>query len=365
MPNYHLDKIDGSPRWYIIWSEGRRTFRKSTWTTDHGEATKRLAAFILEGERLDQHEPGDVAITEVLDTYYEDRASKLPSAEQARIANKRLKAFYGSGTVLDITPGSHARYEKLRRGEGVGFATINRERMVLRAALNNHRKHHGLLNAPFVPSIPENHPDNKAVEPKGRPISLAELRTLIKACSYIHEWRLLMFLIGTMSRPDAAFAFEVDKQADFEHGLVVLNPPGRRQTKKYRPTLPMPRFLREEFRRVKTGPLVYYHGKAIRSAKTSIRRMRRENGLGERVTLYSIRHTMARELRRRGIPSDQIDIMLGHKVPGPRTSEIYAPYAPGYCQQAKRAIEAIWEKVARNLRAPQEVGKKTGRDKPK
>jgi len=353
MPDYRLAKIPGSPRWYITWTEGHRSFRRTTGTADREQATQVLAAFVLEAARGPVVEPADVEVREVLETYYREHASKRPSAEQARIAKAHLIAFYGVARGTAVTAKSHSMYEEKRRLQGAGFQTINRERMVLRAAFNHSRRHHGLTVVPYVPTIPEDHPDNDPVEPKGRPLKLGEVTALLKACAYVHEWRFLQMLIGTLCRPDAAFDFEPDKQADFEHGLIDLSPPGRKQTKKFRPVVPMPRFLRDEFKRAGKGPFIAYHGEGIRSSKTAFRRMRADAGLDERVNPYSLRHTIARELRRRGVPGDQISIMLGHRPPNTkRTDLIYAPYEPGYCQDAKRAIESIWATVARNLRAP-------------
>ena len=44
---------------------------------------------------------------------------------------------------------------------------------------------------------------------------------------------------------------------------------------------------------------------------------------------YTIRHTMATELRKRGVPPWEVSGMLGHRSEH-KTTEIYAHYAPDY-----------------------------------
>ena len=162
--------------------------------------------------------------------------------------------------------------------------------------------------------------------------------------------------MGTLCRPDAALDLRVKDQLDFKHRLIVLNPPGRKQTKKQRPTVPMPDFLESELKDTKRKYVIEYHGRPVIKVKTAWRHLRAAAGLDAKVNPYSIRHTMSRELRHRGVPGDQIGIMLGHRPENAsRTDLVYAPYAPEYCREAVRAIEAVYvdvmAEVARQSRA--------------
>ncbi|GAB2592681.1 hypothetical protein ISP15_09305 [Dyella jejuensis] len=51
-----------------------------------------------------------------------------------------------------------------------------------------------------------------------------------------------------------------------------------------------------------------------------------------------LRHTVAAELRRRGVPSWEVSGQIGHKRAG--TSEIYARFDPDYLSKAARALDA-------------------------
>ena len=60
----------------------------------------------------------------------------------------------------------------------------------------------------------------------------------------------------------------------------------------------------------------------------------------------TIRHTIATELRRRGVPAEQISGLLGH-VAMNRTTEVYAKYDPAYLGKAKAVLTTIFEEVLR------------------
>lgn len=69
------------------------------------------------------------------------------------------------------------------------------------------------------------------------------------------------------------------------------------------------------------------------------------------MTPYSIRHGMARELRKRRVPTEQIKLILGHLPSGSdATTSIYAPYDPDFLGDAVRAIEEVMLEVRRHLK---------------
>lgn len=357
MPEYRLIKRrDHSKYWYIGWSEGHRSRRAPTGTQDHGEALEILRLFELERNKPKEAKPEEIAIKQVLGWYWAEIASKKPSGEQAKIAIARFNAFFGEARVSIIDGHSHRLYLEQREADGVGWQTINRERMILRAALRHAWKNHGLLSVPYVPTIKKDDDNAAPVEPRGRPLSIKELAQLYSAAKADHLRRFILVLMGTLCRPDAALDLRARDQLDFQHRLIILNPPGRKQTKKQRPTVPMPNFLENELKGIKRKYVIEYHGQPVLRVKTAWRRLRAEAGLDAKVNPYSIRHTLSRELRSRGVPGDQIGIMLGHRPENAsRTDLVYAPYAPDYCREAARAIEAVYvdvmAEVARQSRA--------------
>ncbi|AQS84960.1 MAG: tyrosine-type recombinase/integrase [Acetobacter aceti] len=77
-----------------------------------------------------------------------------------------------------------------------------------------------------------------------------------------HLRMFLALLIGTASRPEALLQL-TREQCDLGHGVIDLNPPGRARTKKRRPRIPMPEFLRSWIESVPSGHLVTYKDKPI------------------------------------------------------------------------------------------------------
>lgn len=69
-------------------------------------------------------------------------------------------------------------------------------------------------------------------------------------------------------------------------------------------------------------------------------------GLDSCLTPYSIRHGMARELRKRRVPTEQISLFLGHL---PRGSDA-TPYEPDFCAEAVTAINSVMDDVRDQLK---------------
>ncbi len=346
-PKFRLGRIAASRNHYVVWTENRVTRRVSTGTEDDGEAQAILAAFVLEYE-ADKRKSAvsDATISQVLALYYDERASKQPSALQAKIAIDHLNRLYPP-LVSQLDETAHESYAVARSAEGVKWQTINRERMILRAALNFYDKKRKMASVPKVPTIKAADEEAQPVEPKGRPLTLEELARLFHRAPTQRSLLLLAILVGTMCRPDAARDLSFGEQIDFRHRLISLNPANRKQTKKVRPVVPMGRvmrlILRKALAELGTGYLLRYKGERVASIKTAFLAVRDAAGLDTRVTPYSIRHTLVRELRRRRVPADQVSIMLGHRPPDTsKTDLIYAPYDPDYCRDAARAIDKLF-----------------------
>jgi hypothetical protein len=122
--------------------------------------------------------------------------------------------------------------------------------------------------------------------------------------------------------------------------LIHLNPSGREQTKKRRPTLPITNTLFPWLQNTKADVLVSWRGKPLNSIKKGFRRLRERAGLDTEVVPYTVRHTMATELRKRAVPAWEVAGFLGHKSEG--ITERYAKYAPDYLGQAVQAIDQFF-----------------------
>lgn len=183
-------------------------------------------------------------------------------------------------------------------------------------------------------------------------MSPAEIALLLDAA---HSRHMLMFLLvatNTLARPAAILDLE-PPQFDGQHRLLDLNPIGRTQNKKFRPIVPVTPTLLPWLQRDvgPSGHYVSYRGKPVRSILHMWRLTRAEAGLDQRVTAYSIRHGMAREMRKRRVPTEQISLFLGHLPDGAAaTTSIYAPYEPGFLEDAVSAAETVMVEIRSHLK---------------
>jgi integrase len=128
-----------------------------------------------------------------------------------------------------------------------------------------------------------------------------------------------------LARPDAVLDLGPTK-VDIKRRLIKLNPEGRKQTKKYRPVVPISHTLLPWLEQCEGARYVLYHGKRVASIKKSFAKAVAQAGLRD-VSPYCLRHTMATELRARGVSEWEAMGMLGHKSAA-RTTERYAKFRP-------------------------------------
>ncbi|MEE4377423.1 MAG: tyrosine-type recombinase/integrase, partial [Candidatus Competibacteraceae bacterium] len=187
-----------------------------------------------------------------------------------------------------------------------------------RAAVN-HAWKNGELAAPvyFVPASVPKH----GVAPRGKLLSTEDCVALFAAIQTAHLMRFCLLLVGTLARPGALLELHT-RQLDFDHGLIHLNPEWREQTKKYRPTVKMPVFLRNALEPLPAGNVVSGNSAPFKSVKKAFRATRTRAGLEATVTPYSFRHTLTRWLRSRSVPAWEVAAQLGHRAPGTSTTEI-------------------------------------------
>jgi len=68
------------------------------------------------------------------------------------------------------------------------------------------------------------------------------------------------------------------------------------------------------------------------------------------VNPYSLRHTVARWLRKEGVPAWEVAAQLGHKRLEFSNTEIYAPFDPSYLNQAVAGIDKLLHTLSCELR---------------
>ena len=365
-----LSRRPNSPAWCRTWYErsSRQTKRASLGTTDVQDAKLKLAEWVVSHGKAHDSRPGTVALEAVLIRYYVQHASIRRSGKQARYALRRWSDFFPAAVAAEVTPIRVRAFVAAMRNEGLSDGTIRRTLAIGRAALNHAYRLGDLAAVPYVDlsHAPE-------AEPRERILTPDEARRLFATARHDHAWMYLLLAFGTAARPEAILEL-TSSQVDCEARLIRLNRPNRAQTKKRRPTIPMCRTLVPYLHDLPAGPIVRYDGKALKTIKSTFdrlktrartalrdeaaqaaRRLHRANAREEawsliagaktrgdallELTPYAIRHTVACEMRKRGVPVWEVAGFLGHSS-GYRTTERYAKYGPDHLGAAVRAIDA-------------------------
>lgn len=335
---YWLSKRRGSDQWCRTWYDAptRQTRRESLGTADFQEGKLKLWEWYAKFGRIGQQQPQDAPLAMVLVRYWQRHACTLPSAEFAKIALRYWSDFWGEATVAELTPARQREFIGGLALAGKSSGYIKRILTVGKAALNHAYRESEIASVPYI--IP-----GEDAPPRDRVLTMAESGALWLSIEHPHEHMMLSLLYGTLARPEAALGLRREF-VDFDRWLLAQNPPGRKQTRKYRPTVPIAGFLRGTLRDAPEGPLVTWKGKPIASFKTAWRGIRRRAGLGQDVVAKTIRHTMATELRAAAVPEAEIQGFLGHRAFGGKT-EVYAKYRPEYLGQAVSVIDRYMQRL--------------------
>lgn len=151
----------------------------------------------------------------------------------------------------------------------------------------------------------------------------------------------LYVLLGlfTMARPTAILELTWDR-VDFDRGLIDLNPPGRKQTAKRRPVVPMNDELRKELSLAYKGRqcahVIERGGKRVANIKKAFQAASARSGIV--ATPYTLRHTGAVWAAEAGVSMDELAQFMGHDDAA-TTSRHYARFSPGYLRKVGNAVQ--------------------------
>ncbi len=338
---YYLSKRRNSPFWCRTWFDPvtRQTRRESLGTENLEEATDLLESWFIKYGQQPLRAAENLTIAEIAMRYYAQHAQHLPGAGagvQARnleIAIERV----GDLTIAEFTRDAQERFNRQLQ-EKYRPATIRRIFDAVFAALNRSYQCEEIDRVPPRIKLPDSPPREYIA-------SLDELARFWDAEKPPQMQMYFILLLATGARPSTVL--ELTRfQCDMSRGLIDLNPPGRTQTAKRRPVVPMCDVARAWIEMADEGPLVHYHGRPIKYANKSWRTVRRTAGLPEQFTPGAMRHTVASELRRQGVPPAQIAGLLGHTMPNWRTTERYAKYDPRFMAETTAALNEFFNEIA-------------------
>jgi integrase len=337
---YWLSKRTGSGQYCRTWycPESRQTKRASLGTSDLQAAKLALYEWFSRHGIIAEQSPDNTPAELIFAQYYNQYAVKLASEETARIALGYWSDYFAGSMVSEISPVKQKAFVKwLNKDKPRSDGYIKRILSVGKSAFMWAFKEGMLTSVPYIITWADG-------IPRDRVLTVDESRALLAAAKQPHERMFIALMFGLAARPEAVLDLNRES-VDFERRLIAQNAPGRKQTRKHRPTVPVPDFLLPMLAEAGPGALVQYRGQPIDSIKSAFRRMRRDAGLGQDVVAKTIRHTVATFMRSQGVPEAEIQGYLGHKAYGGKT-EIYAKYRPDYLGAARVALDKYWEIIA-------------------
>ena len=335
-----LIQRSGSDVWYVQWYDPdiKRMRRWSTGAADRAAAEaawERVAAGPRKADPPQGASPAFVSIAAVLDYYVERHAGAIASADQARIAVRRLKDHFKDTRVADLADEAlQQAYATARHEAGVREATIDRELSVLRAAILFHAARNAGAPAPKIYGV-------HLPERTSRWLTPAEADRLAAAATSPHVYLFILLALATAARPEALFDLTWDR-VDLAAGLIRLNPDGRVQTAKRRPTVPIDRRLRPALEAAFAGRtcdhVIEYAGYPIDSIRKAFKETALRAGFAPReLRPYTLRHSAATWMAQRGVPMWEIAGFLGH-ADTRMVERTYAHHHPDHLNRARGAL---------------------------
>lgn len=169
--------------------------------------------------------------------------------------------------------------------------------------------------------------------------------------TYGVQFRLVLSLIATAAR-EAALRDLIVTQIDFTHGVMDLNPEGRKQTKKFRPIIPMaPTFqewLRDWSPMTPEGHLLGAKDMRLLKDHSFFEALARRTGV--KCTPYTIRHTVSTWMASRvESPWERDQFMGWMRSEGSAMSANYNHYDPRYLRGAAAAVQSLLEAIAQHM----------------
>ncbi|MFY7925557.1 MAG: tyrosine-type recombinase/integrase [Aquidulcibacter sp.] len=353
MPTPTLEIYNG--RYYAIWSENRRSRRKSMGTSDRAAAEQRFAQWILlgghKGQVADKAKAG-LTVAELWSVYKakhvdDPRMVAAPAAIDS--CWKNLKVHFADlmlGDVTDAVEDYAQKRQAGRIGRTAKPSTVRKELAALRACFGWHadpkRGKTRLLDAKDIPliALPEEG------EPRDRWLRHDEIQRLLDAAARLRRGsrlsrgeRFLWLALETAARKQAILDLTWDR-VDFETNTIRLDVPGRRKTKKRRATVPISKALRPVLERAfeeRISDLVLDNKGAVWSTVQLIaieagfggerpKVLRSEKPKATGISPHVLRHSAATHMARRGVPLFAIAKILGNSVG--LVERVYAKWCP-------------------------------------
>lgn len=335
---YWLDNVHGSSKFYRFWYDAGTgdVSRRSLKTAVFEEAKIRLAAIVLAEGEAAPRDPGEVNLVTILNRYWTEHSDHRPNPYAARRAGNLLLDSMGSAARVSVlTKTKQHEFIFSLSNRGLSVAYISRIQTIIAAALKRaFNNEDGMLTR--IPKIivrvseiaellnaPEPEPDN------WHP-TMQQIAAFMDACDNQSVLRMAVLTLAFAGRPEAVEEATSD-QFDAELGTIAWNQEGRRQTKKYRPTVPVPARLLDYIGSIE--------GMFVPSLTREMWNATCKRAGGPHFPPRRLRHFTATEMRKRDVPKEQREMWMGHRRRD--INDSYGHFHPDYLKAARDCADAV------------------------
>lgn len=323
MPDYSVQRFRGG--WAVVYQdESGKRIRRRLYATDRvgAEAEARVRW------RAGGDEPWTVG--RIVEAYMDAReADGIASTGRQRDAWKAMKGFWAAVDPKLVDKQMARDYVRRRdRAE----ATTRYELSMLAVALRWAVKQKLIDKAPEIwrPA---------AADRQLRHLTRAQFSRWFKEVKAPHARLYVRLAIYTMARPSAILELTWD-QVDWDHATINLNPPGRKQTKKRRPVVPLNEeamdALRKAFEGAQSEFVIERGAQRIGSIKKAFQAASARAGI--RVTPYMLRHTGAVWSAEAGNSMAEIAQYMGHDDDR-TTQKHYSRFSPDHLRRVSANLK--------------------------
>jgi integrase len=337
------------------------TTRESLGTDDLGTARRLFAEWQLAKALPERSTLEAVTIQGLLATFYAQAAKDYASKAVYKSALEYVVKYLPDLPLSEFKRARQEGFVARLRQDGLADGTIKRLMAAISTSVKRAYEYDVIPSKPHILSITDD-------ARRDRVMTDDEARALIRASKSENAIRYMALALMTGARPSALIGL-TKAQFDFDHHLLRLLPPGERQVKqKPKPTIPLPKSLEEMARTWQDGPVFVVHsdhGKGGQLKSNESIWLKISRAVPEDVTPYVIRHTVASELRKQGVPMGDIAGYLGHKVQGMGVTERYAHFDPTFMRAAADAMDRYWNRLigGGDERRDASVGSDTGNER--
>lgn len=320
-PEYTVQRFRGG--FAVVWrDETGKRHRQSLIAAD------RIGAEAEARKRWRLGDNREWAVGAIMTAYLDHlSAGNVPSAQRRRDAWKAMRPYWQDVRPAMIDEPMCKAYDRQRKA---GQATRRYELAMLSTALRYAAAQKLIAAAPTIwrPAAPER---------QERHLSREAFAKFFAAVKAPHARLYMILALSTCARPSAILELTWDR-VDFNRRTISLNPPGRAQTAKRRPVVPIADWvlepLQEAYNARQCGYVIERGAKPLKSIKKAFSAASDRSGV--QATPYTLRHTGAVWKAEDGVPMAELGQLMGHEDMQ-TTFAHYARFSPDHLRRAANA----------------------------